>query len=551
MKKNLVLPLLSACSLGWAANPINLHQAPLSELKQFSFLQQTNSAASQTKNVNNLKKINQTHQANLVISRYQQLYKGIPIIGAQVTVSQNPKIHGLTEGQVNGHLFNDIQLNTKPSLNSQQALQAAKKHYAKPAESREEKSELQIRANKDNQFTLTYLVSFKSFLNNKPVWPFFIVDAQTGEILKQWNNIQHDHYKDSGPGGNEKVHEYWYGKEGLPTLDVSQNEQNCTLDDGKVAAVNVNSEWDWQGLIQTPISYPCGNNVENFIHGAYSAENDAYFFGHIIIDLYKDWYGLNALQDSQGNLQKLVMRVHFGEFFDNAFWDGKTMTFGDGNLFYPLVSLDVAGHEVSHGFTEQHSNLEYHDESGALNEAFSDMAGQASRAYLLEKYPELYNKAFLTPNEVTWDIGETLIPSYFPLKALRFLDLPSLDTMSADCFDKKMARMQNSICAISYPELLAYVESEYSDEDDKQSALVHTASGIFNRAFYLMAKQMGIKTAFQVMIIANAKYWTPTTDFKEAACGVIYAARDLNLDTTPFGTIFKKVGISTTHCINV
>ncbi|WP_044011903.1 M4 family metallopeptidase [Legionella massiliensis] len=549
MKKTLVLPLLSACSISWAANPINLHQAPLSELKQFSFSQQAKTAALPTKNVNNLKKVNQTKQANLVITRYQQLYQGIPIVGAQVTVSQNPKIHGLTSGQVNGHLFNDIQLNTKPTLNSQQALQLAKERYAGKAETSEEKSELQIRTNKDNQLGLTYLVSFKSFLNSKPVWPFFIIDAQTGEILKQWNNIQP--YKDSGPGGNEKVHEYWYGKDGLPALDVSQNEQSCTLDDGTVAAVNVNSKWDWQGFIQTAISYPCGNNVENFIHGSYSAENDAYFFGHIILDLYKDWYGLNALQDSLGNPQKLIMRVHFGEYFDNAFWDGKTMTFGDGNYFYPLVSLDVAGHEVSHGFTQQHSNLEYHDESGALNEAFSDMAGQASRAYLLEKYPELYNKAFLTPNEVTWEIGETLIPSSLAIKALRFLDLPSLDKMSADCFDKKMARRQNSLCAISYPELLAYVTATSSDEDDRQSALVHFASGIFNRVFYLMAKQMGIKTAFQVMIIANTKYWTPITDFKEAACGVIDAAKDLNLDTAPIVTAFKKVGISTTHCINV
>ncbi|MEP0178001.1 MAG: M4 family metallopeptidase [Paraglaciecola sp.] len=60
------------------------------------------------------------------------------------------------------------------------------------------------------------------------------------------------------------------------------------------------------------------------------------------------------------------------------------MTFGDGaNTFYPLVSLDVSSHEVSHGYTEQNSNLVYSGKSGGLNEAFSDMAGEAAEYYML------------------------------------------------------------------------------------------------------------------------------------------------------------------------
>ena len=68
--------------------------------------------------------------------------------------------------------------------------------------------------------------------------------------------------------------------------------------------------------------------------------------------MYQEWYGINPLKTD------LTLRVHYGDGFENAFWDGKQMTFGDGaDIFYPLVSLDVTAHEVSHGFTEFNSGL--------------------------------------------------------------------------------------------------------------------------------------------------------------------------------------------------
>ncbi|STX81429.1 hemagglutinin/protease, zinc metalloprotease [Legionella busanensis] len=548
IKKIIAIILGLGYSHIWAATYVNLYQAPLSHLNQFSLLnqQKTSSAIG----VNDLKLVSRTLQDNIIITRYQQLYKKIPIIGAQVTVSKNPNASILNKEQVNGHLFEDIQLDTNPTLSSKQAIFLAKKSYANshPLKTQSDHSELQIRANRNNQLQLVYLVSFKSIgPDNKPVWPFFVIDAKTGEISKQWNNIQT--YSDGGPGGNEKVHEYWYGKDGLPTLEVKEAGEICTLEDEKVSLINVNAEWDWEYLNQTPVKYTCNNNVEDYVNGSFSAGNDAYYFGHTIINLFKDWYGLNVLQDEKGHAQKLIMRVHFGKSFDNAFWDGQTMSFGDGYYFYPLVSLDVAGHEVAHGFTQQHANLEYHDEPGALNESFSDMAAQASKAYLLDTVPQLYNKAYLTPNTVTWGMGETLITPSLPIKAIRFMDLPSLDGYSADCVDKKMARNHQSICSISYPELLVQAELEYpDDEDEKQSFIVHRASGVFNRAFYLMTKQLGIRTTFHIMIIANAKYWTPTTDFNEGACGVIYAARDLKINPDIVQSSFRKVGIDIKHC---
>lgn len=93
--------------------------------------------------------------------------------------------------------------------------------------------------------------------------------------------------------------------------------------------------------------------------------------------MYQDWLGAPPLAF------QLQLRVHYSSGYENAFWDGAAMSFGDGaSTFYPMVSLDVTSHEISHGFTEHNSGLVYSGESGGMNEAFSDMAGEAAESYM-------------------------------------------------------------------------------------------------------------------------------------------------------------------------
>lgn len=553
LKKLLGLILIVISSDALAVKELNLYQAPLSGLKQFPFKHKTQKAmrmmSAAPANANALQEVNQTQKDAQTITRYQQLYRGIPVVGAQIMITEpaNQK----EKAEINGHLLEGIQFNTQATLSMEQALEQAKKSWFSfnpQTPTNAEQSELQIRVGQNNELRLVYLVSFKSTTSdNKPAWPFFIVDAQSGALLKQWNNIKN--YNDSGPGGNDKNHEYWYGKEGLPALDVTQSGAQCVMNTPKVKLVNLNFAWDWSGLFLTPFQYACGANQEDRVNGAFSPINDAYYFGQTIVDMYQEWYGINALQDANGTAQQLVMRVHFGQNYDNAFWDGQYMSFGDGNEFYPLVSPDVAGHEVTHGFTDQHANLEYHDQSGALNESFSDMAGQAVRAYLLEKSPQLYAKIYWQADEVTWGIGETVVRDSFG-KALRFMDLPSSDGSSADCLDKALAQSNGAYCAINYADVLAYAKEHIPDPQSRQSFIVHTASGVFNKAFYLLSKSVGIKKAYYVMILANSKYWTPTTDFMEGACGVLHAGRDLAVDSEAIKAVFGQVGIDTANCLN-
>jgi len=556
LKKCVVLFSILASNISFSATAVDLYLAPESSLSKFQIEKQSKKLhrgmVDRVIEENTLALVNLTKKENKNILRYQQMYQGVPVVGAQVMISKNSGqgISATASDQVNGRLFEEIDIKTTPAFNAEKAINLAKKSYFNTNQKvpiQDEQAVLQIRSGQDNDLKLVYLVSFKTVQKEKiPAWPFFIIDAQTGEITKQWNNIKT--YSDSGPGGNEKVHEYWYGKDGLPGLEVTQVGSTCIMDTPHVALVKVGSSWDFDNNILTPFQYQCNNNVEENVNGAFSPANDAFYFGHLIVGMYQDWYGVNALQNANGTPMKLIMRVHFGTCYDNAFWDGKVMSFGDGDDFYPLVSLDVAGHEVTHGFTEQHSGLEYHDQSGALNESLSDMAGQASRAYLLEKNSLMYSKAYLDPSQVTWGIGETITREAFG-KALRFMDYPSSDGSSADCLDKSLAQSSGAYCAISYGELVAFAHSEIADPEDRQNFIVHTASGVFNKAFYLMAKDFGIKDAYHIMLQANTKYWTPTTGFKDGACGVLRAAKDLNKETQKVQLVFNQVGVDTKSCV--
>jgi vibriolysin len=154
------------------------------------------------------------------------------------------------------------------------------------------------------------------------------------------------------------------------------------------------------------------------------------------------------------------------------------MTFGDGaTTFYPLVSLDVASHEVSHGFTEQNSNLTYSGQSGGINEAYSDIAGEAAEYYMKG------TNDFLVGADIFKATG-----------ALRYMANPPQDGRSIG-----------------------------QRRELHQSGMdVHYSSGVYNKAFYTLATTAGWNTqkAFQVFARANDLYWTASTDFNQGACGV-------------------------------
>jgi Zn-dependent metalloprotease len=431
--------------------------------------------------------------------RYQQTFRGIPVWGEHVLVTEGKdgNVRSLFGRMVNGLAGELPAVAAKLTAGNALALgkSAGLGNRVGFMRTENEKSEQVIFIDDNDRAHLAYVVSFFADTagGGSPTRPFVIIDAQNGRILKQWDGLTHA-LVGTGPGGNVKTGQYEYGSGGLhPFLDVTQSGTTCTMNNAQVKSVNLNGS---TGASTTAYSYTCPRNTYKTINGAYSPINDAHFFGGVIQNMYNAYTGGNALSF------QLVMRVHYGTNYENAFWNGSYMSFGDGaSTFYPLVNADVSGHEVSHGYTEQHSNLTYSGQSGGMNEAFSDMGGEATEYY------------WKGTND--FDVGREIFKA--ANGALRYMCNPTQDGGSID----------NA--------------SQYTSGLD-----VHYSSGVYNKAFCTLAKTAGWDTpkAFKVFARANANYWTPSSTFNSGACGVETAATDLGYTKADVTAAFNVVGVS-------
>jgi len=433
--------------------------------------------------------------------RYEQIFRGIPVFGEHVIVREGKdgKAKRLFGKMVTG-LAGEIPA-TAARIPGTQALAIAKRARLGSGLStkivQRESVKQQIYVDDSGRARLSYLVSFFADQpkGGSPTRPFVLVDAQNGAILKQWEGLNTDAIG-TGPGGNEKTGQYEYGTD-FGFLDVAVDGANCTMDNEFVRTINLNHDDTYPVPTgQDAFEYTCPRNTFQAINGAYSPANDAHYFGKVVFDMYAAYVGEAPLDD------KLEMRVHYGTSYENAFWDGVGMTFGDGaSTFYPLVSLDVSAHEVSHGFTEHNSGLIYADQSGGMNEAFSDMAGEAA-----EYFFNGGTNDFLVGEQIFKAEGE----------ALRYMADPPLDGISIG-----------------------------SANDYYDGLNVHYSSGVYNKAFYTLATTAGwnTQTAFQVFAKANQDYWTPSEDFYTGACGVESAAEDLSLNVADVTAAFAAVDV--------
>jgi vibriolysin len=449
---------------------------------------------------NDLKEVRRRRDSKgFVYSRYQQYFKQIPIWGEQVIlIAKNGKIRA--RGRVVEGVAKSLDT-TRASFGPFVALQRAQFNTENQMSAelgtsvdlqyKNIKNRLVVYIDDEKQAHLAYSVSFfaDTPAGGHPRRPYFLIDATSNKILKTWQGLTHTEVG-TGPGGNVRTGEYEYGSD-FGYLDVTVTAGTATMENVNVKTVDMN-----HGTIATAAySYPANRNVYKYINGGFSPLNDAHYFGNVVFNMYSDWYSVAPISF------QLVMRVHYSINYGNAFWNGSTMTFGDGDdRFYPLVCLDVTSHEVSHGFTEQNSALVYADQSGGINEAFSDMAGEAAEFYM-------------HGTNDFW-IGEQIFK--LPGSALRYMEDPPKDGRSIDHID------------------------DYYDGMD-----VHLSGGVYNKVFYLLATTAGWDTrkAFDVFVKANQDYWTANTDFVEGAFLAVDAASDLGYSTSDVEAAFLQVGI--------
>jgi len=239
------------------------------------------------------------------------------------------------------------------------------------------------------------------------------------------------------------------------------------------------------------------------------AVNEAYDGSGYTYDLFQEAYQRNSID---GNGMRLDSTVHYGKGYDNAFWNGRQMVYGDGDEDLPpdnrlfnrfTIAIDVIGHELAHGVTQFEASLAYQGQSGALNESMSDVFGSLVKQRSLNQ----------TAQEADWIIGAGLFTSRVNGQGIRSMKAPG--TAYNDPIlgkDPQPAHMRDYVTTV------------------EDNGGVHINSGIPNHAFYIAAIEMGgyaWEKAGRIWYVTLRDKLQSNSNFQQAAQSTYLAAGEL------------------------
>ncbi len=440
--------------------------------------------------------------------RMDRSYRGLPVLGGDLVVHRGP---GKGWRGTSQSLHTVLDLATTPSVSraaaKREAVAPSRANKAVRGEQVEREPRLVVDAAASGTARLAWeVLSGGTQADGTPSRLATYVDARTGTVLRTEQQIH------TADGQGHSL----YG--GTVPLRTTQSGSSFQLKDptrGNTYTTDMNNKSDSMfcqifgsgcatGTLFTDADNVWGTGSNS---NRQSAAVDAQYGTNLTWDYYKNQHGRNGIfGDGSGSFN----RVHYGSGYVNAFWDGTKMTYGDGDgvNFGPLTSLDVAGHEMSHGVTENTAGLTYSGESGGLNEATSDIFGTMVEFYAAN------------PN----DAGDYLIGEEFDLKnhvGFRRMDNPSSDGSSVNCWNSNVKNLD-----------------------------VHYSSGVGNHFFYLLSEGSGSKTiggvahssttcngstvtgigrdvAARIWYRALAVYMTSSTNYAGARTATLNAAKDL------------------------
>ena len=244
--------------------------------------------------------------------------------------------------------------------------------------------------------------------------------------------------------------------------------------------------------------------------------NEAYDYSGDTYDFYSQVFNRNSVDDHG---LTLTSTVHYDQGYDNAFWNGQQMIYGDGDGQYFqrfTICLDVIGHELTHGVTQNEAQLVYSEQPGALNESISDVFGSLVKQWANNQ----------TVDQADWLIGAGLFTNAVQGKALRSMSNPGTAYDDPNIGkDPQPAQM-----------------SDYVNTSDDNGG-VHINSGIPNRAFFLAAKAIGgyaWQKAGLIWYRTLCGSLNPNADFQTMA----------NATTTVAGSLFGQNGAEQQAVIN-
>lgn len=411
--------------------------------------------------------------------RTQMFLDDIPVYGSELIIHMNEKdevysVNGKIDSKAKPQSFKK-----SIKLKKGEAIKKAEKQLKiKGKNKKDYHAEAKLYLyNIDGNLKPVYLVTISSIEPEASFWHVF-VSAEDGKIVDKYNALAHgaSSAKVKGIGGN--------GSE--RTLDAVLENGIYYLKDttrpskGQILTYDAYNTQYYSELPGYLVSDPDGV----FNDERQKAAVDAHYNLGKVYDYYKDVLNRDSF-DGKG--ASIINSVHGGYKFNNAFWNGTQMVFGDGDgqMFTNFASsLDITAHEFTHAVTQYTAGLEYRNESGALNEAFSDIIGIA-----------IENK------QNDWLIGEDSYTPNIEGDALRSMENPRLYNQPDHMRD--------------------YLYVNY----DKGG--VHFNSGIPNKAAYLMGKETGKETMAKIYYHALSNYLTRTSNFMDARDAVILSAIDL------------------------
>jgi zinc metalloprotease ZmpA len=444
-----------------------------------------------------------TDERGITHVRYQQLYKGLEVFEGEAITH----VDASDAVELTSSLFGEIELDTEDAVGSAAAVQASARgaglvgqYWAEPV--------LQVlpRGERSDVDRLVWHVRVNGHTATEPTaqWDAF-VDAKTGELVWAFDSLE----TTAAIGAGKTMYA------GNVALNTDFASGTYALRDTTRGGGGGNYTCDNNNRIDLVIfRRPCrtftratnvfGNNMKNSTDRS-TAAADAHYGLQLTWDYYKNTHGRNGI-DGAG--RRTYSRVHYGNQYENAFWSDSCfcMTYGDGKTtFFPLVSIDVAGHEMSHGVMSKEANLTYSGESGGLNESNSDIFGTLV---------EFSANNVQDPGD--WLIGERIYRAnwnggiFTPNAALRYMDEPSRDGISPNCWSSSLGSLD-----------------------------VHYSSGPNNHMFYLLANGgaskcngnvvsgIGRNKAGAIWYKAIADYMTASTKYAGARAAALNAAAAL------------------------
>ncbi len=456
--------------------------------------------------------VSEKDQLGYTFLRLQQVYKGVPVFGSTQTAHINSEgVLTSISGAVIPELDKQATLKLDKKINKNEAIEIAQNDLAEiPLYEVSPKSDLVIYYN-DDIAIYAYLVNLNFLYPEPGNWNYFI-DAVTGEIVHKYNSIYHkrpvpiigEDKIGTGIGvlGDTKQINTFLSSSSYYLIDRTRGDGIQTFDAGN----------------KTRLPGKIWSDIDNILNDNYDhALVDAHHYAAVTYDYYQDIFNRDSF-DNDGALIKST--VHYGTDYNNAFWNGYQMVFGDGDgtlLIEVSGSLDVIAHELTHAVTQYTADLIYQYESGALNESMSDIFGTAI---------EFYDN-----NNPDWLLGEDIYTPNISGDAFRSMEDPTL---------------------FGDPD---HYDDRYTGTLDNGG--VHTNSGIINKAAYLISEGgthynvsvtgIGIDKMGAIFYRALTQYLTASSTFSQARAALVQSATDLygssSLEVQSVNSAFNSIGV--------